>query len=106
MKNELKNLIEASKDYIEHQSIGNGAKLNCAIEAAELLFIKVIVESKEEIEPAVHLFERYVPITVANELKNDFDHALMMHFAAISTDWSMTSFSLANGYYKLKRTKG
>lgn len=36
MKNELEKLIEAAKDYKEFQSIGNGAKLNCAIESAEL----------------------------------------------------------------------
>ncbi len=36
MTNEFKALIEAAKEYKEYQSIGNGAKLNCAIEAAEL----------------------------------------------------------------------
>ena len=36
MRNQLEKLIEAAKDYKEYQSIGNGAKLNCAIEAAEL----------------------------------------------------------------------
>ena len=30
-----KTLIKAAKEYIEYQSIGNGAKLNCAIERAE-----------------------------------------------------------------------
>ena len=36
MKQILKDLIKASKDFIEYKSIGNGAKLNIAIEKAEL----------------------------------------------------------------------
>ena len=36
MINEFKALIQAAKEYKEYQSLGNGAKLNCAIEAAEL----------------------------------------------------------------------
>lgn len=35
MKIELEKLIKAAKDFKEYQSIGNGAKLNCAIEEAE-----------------------------------------------------------------------
>jgi len=35
MKKELENLIEAAQDFTEYQSIGNGAKLNCAIEMAQ-----------------------------------------------------------------------
>lgn len=31
----LKKLIKASKDFLEYQSIGNRAKLNCEIEACE-----------------------------------------------------------------------
>jgi hypothetical protein len=105
MKNELKNLIEASRNYLEFQSIGNGAKLNCAIEAAEILFIKIIIKNKEEIGPeAMDLFERYIPITVAKELKEDFNDALLHHFAATATGWNMDIIPLANGY-KFKRTK-
>lgn len=43
MRNEFKKLIEAAKDYKEYQSIGNGAKLNCAIEAAELALQQPLV---------------------------------------------------------------
>jgi len=35
MKTELKELIEAIKEYRSFQSIGNEAKMNCAIEKAE-----------------------------------------------------------------------
>jgi hypothetical protein len=35
MQIQLERLIRAAKDFKECQSIGNGAKLNCAIEEAE-----------------------------------------------------------------------
>ena len=37
METELQDLIKAAKEFKAYQSIGNGAKLNCAIEAAELV---------------------------------------------------------------------
>lgn len=43
MRNEFEKLIEAAKDYKEYQSVGNGAKLNCAMEAAELALRKTDV---------------------------------------------------------------
>jgi len=52
MKNELKALIKSAKEYKEFQSIGNGAKLNCAIEAAEIALqeahVKVCPKCKSE----------------------------------------------------------
>ncbi len=49
MKKELKELLQASKEYITYQSIGNGAKLNCAIENAEkALGLAPVVERGEQ----------------------------------------------------------
>ena len=42
MEAELRELIKAAKEFKEYQSIGNGAKLNCAIEDAELRLQKPI----------------------------------------------------------------
>ena len=50
MEKELKELLQASKEYITYQSIGNGAKLNCAIENAEkVLDLGTVVGQSEQL---------------------------------------------------------
>ena len=70
MKKELQELIKSAKEFKEFQSIGNGAKLNCAIEAAELVPKRIVPPESHAIAlKALDEILRANPLVTALEMQ-------------------------------------
>ena len=88
MKKELKELLQASKEYITYQSRGNGGKLNCAIENAEKVLELGAVSGWLEIEGNESVFNEYAKFNCwcrfddGTECRYEDEHpmAVMTHF--------------------------
>lgn len=65
---------------------------------------KNIITDKKEFEKAVSLFQLYIPVKIAKELRDKFDSAISNHFINMGIEsYGYTTYPLVNSY-RFKRT--